>query len=79
MSENARFAEIINDHGIGFIGPSAEHIRIMGDKIEAKKTALRLGIPCVPGSEGAITNDAEGLRVAKEIGFPVLVKAAAAA
>lgn len=77
LSENARFAEILNDHGIGFIGPSAEHIRIMGDKIEAKKTALRLGIPCVPGSEGAITNDAEGLRVAEEIGYPVLVKAAA--
>ncbi|MGD0633940.1 MAG: acetyl-CoA carboxylase biotin carboxylase subunit [Beijerinckiaceae bacterium] len=77
LSENARFAEILGDHGIGFIGPSAEHIRIMGDKIEAKKTALRLGIPCVPGSEGAITEDAEGLRVAKEIGYPVLVKAAA--
>ena len=77
LSENARFAEILGDHGIGFIGPSAEHIRIMGDKIEAKKTALRLGIPCVPGSEGAITNDTEGLRVAKAIGYPVLVKAAA--
>ncbi len=76
LSENARFAEILRDHNIGFIGPSPEHIRIMGDKIEAKKTAIRLGIPCVPGSEGAITDDAEGLRVAKEIGFPVLVKAA---
>jgi acetyl-CoA carboxylase biotin carboxylase subunit len=76
LSENARFAEILADHGIGFIGPSAEHIRIMGDKIEAKKTALSLGIPCVPGSAGAITEDAEGLRVAKEIGYPVLVKAA---
>jgi acetyl-CoA carboxylase biotin carboxylase subunit len=77
LSENARFAEILSDHGIGFIGPSAEHIRIMGDKIEAKKTAIHLGIPCVPGSAGAITEDAEGLRVAKEIGYPVLVKAAA--
>ncbi len=76
LSENARFAEILKDHNIGFIGPSAEHIRIMGDKIEAKKTAMRLGIPCVPGSAGAITEDAEGLRVAREIGFPVLVKAA---
>ena len=76
LSENARFAEILRDHNIGFIGPSPEHIRIMGDKIEAKKTAIRLGIPCVPGSEGAITDDAEGMRVAKEIGFPVLVKAA---
>ena len=76
LSENARFAEILGEHNIGFIGPSPEHIRIMGDKIEAKKTAIRLGIPCVPGSEGAITDDVEGLRVAREIGFPVLVKAA---
>ena len=76
LSENARFAEILEDHGIGFIGPKAEHIRTMGDKIEAKKTAIRLGIPCVPGSKGAITEDEEGLRVGHEIGFPVLVKAA---
>jgi len=77
LSENARFAEICEDHGITFIGPKAEHIRIMGDKIEAKKTARRLGIPCVPGSDGGITDDAEALRVADDIGFPVLVKAAA--
>jgi acetyl-CoA carboxylase biotin carboxylase subunit len=77
LSENARFAEILADHNIGFIGPKAEHIRTMGDKIEAKKTALALGIPCVPGSKGAITDDVEGLRVGHEIGFPVLVKAAA--
>ena len=77
LSENARFAEILEDHGIGFIGPKAEHIRTMGDKIEAKKTAIRLGIPCVPGSKGAITEDEEGLRVGQEIGFPLLVKAAA--
>ncbi|MCX8253537.1 acetyl-CoA carboxylase, biotin carboxylase subunit [Beijerinckiaceae bacterium RH AL1] len=77
LSENARFAEILDDHGIAFIGPKAEHIRTMGDKIEAKKTAMRLGIPCVPGSKGGITDDDEGLAVAKEIGFPVLVKAAA--
>jgi acetyl-CoA carboxylase, biotin carboxylase subunit len=77
LSENARFAEILRDHGVAFIGPSPEHIRIMGDKIEAKRTAKRLGIPCVPGSEGAITEDAEAHRVAREIGFPVLVKAAA--
>jgi acetyl-CoA carboxylase, biotin carboxylase subunit len=77
LSENARFAEILDDHGIAFIGPKAEHIRTMGDKIEAKKTAMRLGIPCVPGSKGGITDDEEGLAVAKEIGFPVLVKAAA--
>jgi acetyl-CoA carboxylase biotin carboxylase subunit len=77
LSENARFAEILAEHNIGFIGPKAEHIRIMGDKIEAKRTALALGIPCVPGSEGGITDDAQAMRVAREIGFPVLVKAAA--
>ena len=77
LSENARFAEILADHQIGFIGPSAEHIRLMGDKIEAKRTALRLGIPCVPGSPGAVDDDAEALRIATEIGFPVLVKASA--
>lgn len=77
LSENARFAEILEEHGIGFIGPKAEHIRIMGDKIEAKKTALRLGIPCVPGSEGAVTTDEEGQAAAAAIGFPVLIKAAA--
>ena len=77
LSENARFAEILRDHGVAFIGPSPEHIRIMGDKIEAKRTAKRLGIPCVPGSDGGITSDSEALKVAREIGFPVLVKAAA--
>ena len=51
-SENARFAEILDEHDIAFIGPKAEHIRMMGDKIEAKRTATRLGIPCVPGSDG---------------------------
>lgn len=77
LAENARFAEILNDHNIHFIGPKAEHIRIMGDKIEAKKTAQALGIPVVPGSDGGITSDEEAHRVAAEIGFPVLVKAAA--
>jgi acetyl-CoA carboxylase biotin carboxylase subunit len=77
LSENARFAEILAEHGIGFIGPKAEHIRIMGDKIEAKRTAKRLGIPVVPGSEGGVTSDEEALRIGKEIGFPLLVKAAA--
>jgi acetyl-CoA carboxylase, biotin carboxylase subunit len=77
LSENARFAEILEEHGITFIGPTSEHIRTMGDKIEAKATARRLGIPVVPGSEGAISNDAQGLRLAREMGFPVLVKAAA--
>ena len=77
LAENARFADILAEHRIAFIGPKAEHIRIMGDKIEAKRTARKLGIPCVPGSEGAIVDDAQGIKVAKEIGYPVLVKAAA--
>jgi acetyl-CoA carboxylase biotin carboxylase subunit len=77
LSENARFAEILNDHGVKFIGPSPQHIRIMGDKIEAKRTAKRLGIPVVPGSEGGVTSDTEAARIAKDIGFPVLIKAAA--
>ena len=77
LSENARFADILEEHGIAFIGPKAEHIRLMGDKIEAKRTAARLGIPCVPGSEGAVEDEAEALRIAEEIGYPVIVKAAA--
>ena len=77
LSENARFAEILAEHNIGFIGPKAEHIRIMGDKIEAKRTARGLGIPCVPGSEGGVSDIAEALKIAEEIGYPVLVKAAA--
>ena len=76
LSENARFAEILIDHNITFIGPRPEHIRIMGDKIEAKRTATRLGIPCVPGSEGAVSDGDEALRIARDIGYPVLVKAA---
>jgi acetyl-CoA carboxylase biotin carboxylase subunit len=77
LSENARFAEILEDHGVHFIGPRAEHIRLMGDKIEAKRTAKKLGIPVVPGSEGGITSDADALAIGRQIGFPVLVKAAA--
>jgi acetyl-CoA carboxylase, biotin carboxylase subunit len=77
LSENARFAEILIEHGIQFIGPKPEHIRLMGDKIEAKRTAQRLGLRAVPGSQGGIASDAEALSVAREIGFPVLVKAAA--
>ncbi len=77
LSENAKFAEILEAHGITFIGPSAEHIRIMGDKIEAKQTAKRLGIPVVPGSEGGITDEDEAKKVAAEIGYPVIIKAAA--
>src|SRR5205809_2511453 len=72
LSENAKFADILAAHNITFIGPSAEHIRIMGDKIEAKRTAKRLGIPVVPGSDGGIANEAEALKLAKDIGYPVL-------
>ena len=77
LSENARFAEVLEQHKIGFIGPKSRHIRTMGDKIEAKKTAVKLGIPVVPGSEGGITEDDEAKRVAADIGFPVIIKAAA--
>ena len=77
LSENARFAEILEEHDITFIGPTSEHIRIMGDKIEAKETAKRLGIPVVPGSDGAVTDDVQAMKVAKSMGFPVLIKAAA--
>src|SRR6478609_569718 len=77
LSENARFADILEQHGIAFIGPKAEHIRIMGDKIEAKRTARALGIPCVPGSDGGIDNDVDAARIADEIGYPGLIKAAA--
>src|ERR1700744_2152065 len=77
LSENARFAEILADHNLEFIGPKAEHIRLMGDKIEAKKTARKLGIPVVPGSDGAVSPDDDAMAIARAIGFPVLVKAAA--
>ncbi len=77
LAENARFADILDEHEIAFIGPKAEHIRVMGDKIEAKRTATRLGIPCVPGSLGALHDEAAALKVAEEVGYPVIVKAAA--
>src|ERR1700727_509173 len=76
LSENARFAEILADHNLHFIGPKAEHIRLMGDKIEAKKTAKKPGIPVVPGSDGAVGADDDAMAIAQAIGFPVLVKAA---
>jgi acetyl-CoA carboxylase, biotin carboxylase subunit len=77
LSENARFADILDEHGIAFIGPKGDHIRLMGDKIEAKRTAARLGIPCVPGSDGAIESEAEAAKIAAKVGYPVLVKASA--
>jgi acetyl-CoA carboxylase biotin carboxylase subunit len=76
LSENANFAQIVGEHGITFIGPKPEHIRVMGDKIVAKKTAKELGIPVVPGSEGGVTTEEQAVEIAKEIGFPVLIKAA---
>src|SRR5215469_3600380 len=77
LSENARFAEILKEHGINFIGPEPEHIRLMGDKIAAKQAVKGLGIPTVPGSDGAIASDAEAKSLADSIGYPVLIKAAA--
>jgi len=76
LSENARFAEIVELHKIAWIGPKPEHIRTMGDKVEAKRTAARLGLPLVPGSDGPITSIKQAAKVAEEIGYPVLVKAA---
>ena len=76
LSENARFAEIVREHGITFIGPTPEHIRMMGDKITAIKAVKELGIPTVPGSGGAV-EDADAARIAGEIGYPVLIKATA--
>ena len=77
LSENARFAEIVEAHGMAFIGPTAEHIRIMGDKITAKQTVADAGIPVVPGSNGGVETLEEAREVAKKVGFPLLVKAAA--
>ncbi|MDE2383272.1 MAG: acetyl-CoA carboxylase biotin carboxylase subunit [Alphaproteobacteria bacterium] len=77
LSENAKFADILKEHNIKFIGPSAENIRTMGDKIEAKRTAKALGIPVVPGSEGGVADVASARKVAKDIGYPVIIKATA--
>jgi acetyl-CoA carboxylase, biotin carboxylase subunit len=77
LSENARFADIVGAHGFTFIGPKPEHIQMMGDKITAKQAVMRAGIPVVPGSAGALTTEEEAIAAADEIGFPVLIKAAA--
>ncbi|MBZ5759961.1 MULTISPECIES: acetyl-CoA carboxylase biotin carboxylase subunit [Rhizobium] len=77
LSENAKFADILEAHGITFIGPTAEHIRLMGDKITAKLTAVELGIPVVPGSDGEVKTEADAIKTAAEIGYPVLIKATA--
>ncbi len=77
LSENANFVQIVEDHGLKFIGPSAKHISQMGDKITAKDTAKILGIPCVPGSDGGVATVAEAKKVAAEMGYPVIIKATA--
>ena len=77
LSENARFADILDAHGITFIGPTAEHIRVMGDKIQAKETAKSLGIPVVPGSDGGVPDVATARKVAGQIGYPIIIKATA--
>ncbi|HGG63418.1 MAG TPA: acetyl-CoA carboxylase biotin carboxylase subunit [Rhodobacteraceae bacterium] len=77
LSENADFVQVIEDHGLTFIGPTAEHIRIMGDKITAKDTMKKLGVPCVPGSDGGVPDVATAKKIGKELGYPVIVKATA--
>jgi len=77
LSENARFVQVLEDHGITFIGPRAEHIRIMGDKITARNTMKTLGVPCVPGSDGGVPTLEEACKVSDDLGYPVIVKATA--
>ena len=77
LSENAGFADIVTAHGITFIGPRPDHIRLMGDKIAAKAAMKKLGVPVVPGSDGGITSDDEARAIANDMGYPVLIKAAA--
>ena len=77
MAENATFAEMVEEHGFAFIGPTPAHIRLMGDKVSAKRTVKDLGLPTVPGSDGAVTSVDEAQKIAREIGYPVLIKAAA--
>jgi acetyl-CoA carboxylase biotin carboxylase subunit len=77
LSENADFAAMVEEHGLVFIGPRTEHIGLMGDKVAAKQAAESLGLPVVPGSNGAVTSNEEAAQVAERIGYPVLIKAAA--
>ena len=77
LSENAQFVQIVEDHGLTFIGPTAEHIRIMGDKITAKDTMKALGVPCVPGSDGGVDTVEDALKIGEEFGYPVIIKATA--
>ena len=77
LSENATFADMVEEHGLTFIGPAPDHIRLMGDKVRAKEAAVEIGLPVVPGSDGAIADADEAIAIAEDIGFPVLLKAAA--
>ena len=77
LSENAAFVQVLEDHGLTFIGPTSAHIRMMGDKIAAKETMKALGVPVVPGSDGGVGSVEEALAIADDMGFPVLVKASA--
>ncbi|MGY3437359.1 MULTISPECIES: acetyl-CoA carboxylase biotin carboxylase subunit [unclassified Marinovum] len=77
LSENANFVQVIEDHGLTFIGPTAAHIRIMGDKITAKETMIKLGVPCVPGSVGGVPDLATAKKLGAEMGYPVIIKATA--
>ncbi|WP_267177708.1 acetyl-CoA carboxylase biotin carboxylase subunit [Sneathiella aquimaris] len=77
LSENAKFVDIVTEHGIKFIGPSADHIRLMGDKIAAKDTMKKFGVPCVPGSDGEVKTLEEARKIAADIGYPVIIKASA--
>ncbi len=77
LSENASFVQIVQDHDLTFIGPTAEHIRVMGDKITAIETMKALGVPCVPGSDGGVPSLEDARRIAAEIGYPVIIKATA--
>ncbi|WP_372885753.1 acetyl-CoA carboxylase biotin carboxylase subunit [Shimia sp.] len=77
LSENANFVQIVEDHDLTFIGPTAEHIRVMGDKITAKETMKALGVPCVPGSEGGVPDLETALKIGEEFGYPVIIKATA--
>ena len=77
LSENATFVQALQDHDINFIGPTAEHIRVMGDKISAKDTMRALGVPCVPGSEGGVPDLDAALKIGEEFGYPVIIKATA--
>lgn len=77
LAENADFAEICTEYGIKFIGPTADQMRLMGDKVTAKETMIKAKVPCIPGSEGLVDNAVEGLEIAKNINFPVIIKATA--